>query len=98
MKESTNSTQKRASKASLITLLLSIFVLIFWIIGTRLLNVYKVALIGAIFELMWLPMIICLFALPIWSLYNLIKNRVIFKSLYFYSIVISVSTIILLIA
>jgi hypothetical protein len=98
MKESTNSTQKRASKASLITLLLSIFVLIFWIIGTRLLNVYKVALIGAIFELMWLPMIICLFTLPIWSLYNLIKNRVIFKSLYFYSIVISVSTIILLIA
>ncbi len=86
------------TKASLTTLIVTIFVLIYWVVGTRIINVYKVAFIGTLFEILWLPMIISLFVMPIWSLYNLIKNRLLFRSVYFYSFIISLITIIVLIA
>ena len=45
-------------------LYLSILVSIFWICS-RFVNVYRFALVGAIFEILWLPMIVMLFFLPL---------------------------------
>ena len=46
---------------------LTIFVLLF--VGlSRLLNIYQFAFVGAIFEILWLPVILLLFILPILSI------------------------------
>jgi hypothetical protein len=46
--------------------ILSLFVSLFWGISIfGIINIYHFALVGAIFELLWLPMILLLFALPI---------------------------------
>lgn len=60
----------------------------FWILS-RVINVYQYALVGAIFEFLWLPMIVALFVLPIVSLWHLVKDKFSVKSLYLYSLLIT---------
>lgn len=74
---------------------LSIFVCIFWLIG-QVVNVYRYALVGAIFEFVWLPMLALFFILPIISILLLIKNKVSFKSLQLYSLLLLIITFLLL--
>lgn len=45
-------------------LILSTLAAFFWI-GGNLFNVYKFAVVGALFEILWLPMLLLLFALPL---------------------------------
>jgi hypothetical protein len=66
---------------------LSILVSLFWV-STRFINAYKFALVGAIFEIIWLPMILLLFSLPAISLYFLFKEKFSLKSAYFVAILI----------
>jgi len=61
------------------TLIASILTLSYWLLGTNF-NVYNWQFGGAIFELMWLPMLITLFAIPILCLSQLIKERFRFRS------------------
>jgi hypothetical protein len=68
-------------------LYLSIFVSIFWI-SSRLFDIYQFALIGAIFEILWLPMIGLAIFLPLISFYYLMKEKFSFNSTYLYSILI----------
>jgi len=56
-------------------------------------NVYRFAILGAIFELLWLPVLGMLFLLPIISLVLLVKERVSLRSLYISSILIVLATI-----
>ena len=56
-------------------------------------NVYSIAIVGAIFEILWLPVLGMLFLLPILSLVLLVKEKVNVKSLYIYSMLINVVTI-----
>jgi FlaA1/EpsC-like NDP-sugar epimerase len=83
------------SKTPLIVLLFSIVTAVFWCFG-QYVNVYRFAAVGAIFELVWLPMIALLFILSILSFVNLIKERFSPKSLYLYSFLVLLATVLFL--
>ena len=68
-------------------LFLSIFVSLFWLIS-RFINIYQFALVGAIFEILWLPMILMVFCLPLISLNYLFKEKFNANSTYLYAILI----------
>ena len=71
-------------------LFLSILVSIFWV-STRFINTYKYALVGVVFEMLWLPMILLIFCLPVISLYFLLKEKFSFKSAYFFAMLIALN-------
>ena len=93
MKE--NLTVFKNSKTGRIVLILSILVSGFWWLG-NVTDVYRFAFVGAIVELLWLPMLGLLVILPIMSLIFLVKE----KSnvlLYLFSILIVVATILFMV-
>ena len=73
---------------SLLTLLL---VIIFWSI-----DIYKYAIVGAVFEMLWLFIIAAVFILPLIAIWGLFKNGFSLKSYYFLSILISAVSLIIL--
>ena len=75
---------------------LSLGTLAFWFIGSFF-DVYQVAFIEAVYELLWLPFLALLFGIPIISLTFWIKDKCSPKSLYFFSLLISGTTIFLII-
>jgi hypothetical protein len=81
----------KISKTSKIVFILSLFTALFWCIG-QLVNVYYFAISGAIFEILWLPMLVLLFVLPLFSLTYWVKEKFNLKSLYLYSLLIILST------
>jgi hypothetical protein len=81
---------------SKICFILSISILVFWILG-KATDVYHFALTGAIFELLWLPMLFMLFVLPVLSLVSLIREKFNLRSLYLYSIILNTANILLMI-
>jgi len=70
----------------------SILVSFFWNFG-QLVNVYHFAIVGAIFELLWLPMIALLIILPVVSFIYFVKEKFNLRSLYLYSFLIILVTI-----
>jgi len=76
--------------------ILSIVVFIFWISGQAI-DVYRFAIVGTIYEFLWLLMLFILFVLPIISLILLIKGGFNLRSLYLYTIIIAVTNILLMI-
>jgi hypothetical protein len=83
------------SRLSKILFVLSIFILAYWGIGQSI-NVYQYAIVGAIYEIMWLFMLIALFGLPIIAFIFLIKEKFSFRSFYLYTIIIDGFTILLM--
>ena len=83
------------SRLSKILFVLSIFVFAYWSIG-QIINVYHFAVVGAIYEILWLFMLIVLFGLPIVALIFLIKEKFSFRSLYLYTIIIGGFNILLM--
>jgi len=94
MKE--NLTPFKNSRIGKIVFILSIIVPGYWWMG-HVINVYSFAFVGAIFEILWLPVLLMLFVLPIISLILLIKEKVNFRSLYLYSLLIGFATILFMI-
>lgn len=84
--------QFKNSKTSIIVFILSIIASGYWWMAKGI-NVYSSAIVGAIFEIMWLPVLATLFLLPIFSLIFLLKEKINVRSLYIYSILINVATI-----
>ena len=82
----------QGTNADRVILLLSVLVAIFWNIG-RITDIYRLAIVGALFEIFWLPMIGMLFLLPAIALFFLIKEKFSFKSLHLYSILIQALTL-----
>lgn len=76
------------STLSKILFVASILVFAYWSIG-KAINVYDLAVVGAIYEILWLFMILGLFGLPVIALIFLIKEKFSFRSLYLYTIIIS---------
>jgi len=91
-----NSSVPAVSKKSVITLTVTIIVTVYWYLA-QIINVYKVAWIGAIYEILWIGMVIALFGLPVFSLIHCIKNKFSPRSLYLYSFLLSVITVLVLI-
>jgi hypothetical protein len=51
-------------------------------------NVYHFILVGVIYEILWLPMLIMLFLLPVVSMVFLFKEKFNIRSLYLHSVLI----------
>ncbi len=75
------------SQKSKIVFALSVLVSVFWYIGQTV-DVYRFSFVGVFFEILWLPMVVMFFLLPVISIYFLCKERFSIKSLYLYSILI----------
>jgi hypothetical protein len=55
---------------------LSLFVIAFYWVGYIVIgDVYRYAVVGAIYELLWLPMLLCLVGIPLCSVLVFIKNK-----------------------
>jgi len=68
----------------------------YWWLG-QVINVYSFAVVGVIFEIFWLPVLALLFVLPIISMILLLKEKINIKSLYVYSTLLGVTTILIMI-
>lgn len=73
----------------------SVFIFIYWILG-QVINVYHFALVGAIYEILWLFMLLGLLGLPIISMIFWWKERFNLKSFYLYTIIMCVFTILVM--
>lgn len=63
-------------KASALVCLLSLAVFLYYFLGRIVLvDVYKVAVVGAIYELLWLPMLVLLVVIPVGAILILIKKN-----------------------
>ena len=76
-------------------LYVSILVCLFWTCS-RYTNVYRYALVGAIFEILWIPMILLLFCLPVISCYFLFKEKFSIHSTYLYVFLLMLCTFLIL--
>lgn len=82
-------------KTEKIIFCLSLVNFLYWLMP-QYFNVYKFAVIGAIFEFLWAAMIILLIALPVAALIYWTKNKFSLRSLYGYSLILSIATGIIL--
>ncbi len=71
-------------KASVVVFVMSVLVTLFWLLG-NLFDVYQFAIVGVIFEIVWLPIMALTFILPLVALFLFIKDKFNYKSLNLYS-------------
>jgi hypothetical protein len=62
-------------KAAKITLVGSFVVFAFYLVGALLADVYRYPIVGAIYELLWLPMLASLLVIPVISVLVFIRNK-----------------------
>jgi len=86
----------KLTKRDIIILVSTIIVSLYWLLS-QLINVYHLGWLGAVYELLWLFMLVGLFTLPILSFVYWIKTKFNFRSLHFYSFILSVGTVLFLI-
>ena len=91
-----NATSILGSKQSRIILVLSLITLAFWYWENSI-KVYQFAIVDAIFEILWLPMIALVFVLPVLSLFFWTKEKWSVKSLYLYYFLMGFLTVVFLI-
>ncbi len=72
--------------------LLSMLVFAFWTIAKRT-NVYKFNFIGAIFEMLWLPMLVLCIITPLLAIYFWRKEKFILKSFNLFAVVVFLITL-----
>lgn len=77
-------------------LMAALAVTVYWV-STLLINVYQFAFIGAVYEILWLPMLMSLYAIPLLALIFWIRERFKIQSLYPPIILLMVSLILTLI-
>ena len=76
---------------------MSVFVL-FYVVIFKAVNPYKYAVVGAVYEILWLFIVAAIFIIPVIALWVIFKNKFSIKSFYLYSLLISAATIVLLFA
>ncbi len=84
-------TDTKQTSAPKIIFAASLFTALFWFTA-QLVDVYHFAVTGAIFELLWLPMIMAIFVMPVVALVYWIVDKFRLKSLYFYSLLLLLAT------
>jgi len=75
-----------------IVLILSTVTSLYWFIGKST-DVYRFAFTGAVFELLWLPMLASILLLPLLSILFLIKDKFNPRSMALYSILLLIPAI-----
>lgn len=71
---------------------LNLLTVTFWFVVQNI-DIYHYAIVGAIFEILWLPMIIIIFLLPLLSLYFWFKDKFKINSKFLYLLLFSLSSI-----
>lgn len=94
MEDQLTATKKNGT--SKLYFLLSMIVFIFWLLS-RLINVYHFTLVGVVFEILWLPVILLTFALPVLSLISWSKEKFNFQSLHLFTLIIIAITALMII-
>lgn len=84
---------KKTQQRKRIIFLSSLLVSAFWLSG-RIGNVYRFPALGAIYELFWLPALALLVVLPVISFYYWSREKFSVRSLYLYSILLVVISLI----
>ena len=77
--------------SGIVAMIASVIVSGYWILGYTI-DVYKYAFVGAIYEILWLFMVLFLFAIPLLSLTALIINRFTKYIFYVLSILLNLGT------
>jgi len=90
------STAVQGINLSKIVFLSSLITFVYWLLG-NLIPIYKYAVVGALFEILWLPMMLLLFLLPLFSFFFWMKEKWSIKSLFLYSFLIGIATVVLLV-
>lgn len=75
--------------------ILSIAVFLFCLLS-RSFNVYRFALTGAVFELLWLPAMLLLLVLPVFVFIYWMKDKFSLRSIHLYSLLVLAATILLI--
>lgn len=83
------------SKTGKIIFSAAVGVCLFWIVGSSF-RIYDVPFIGALFEILWLPALIVTLLIPVISIVYLLKEKFSLRSLYLYSFLIVVATVVFL--
>jgi hypothetical protein len=84
------------TNTSKIVFILSVLVCLFWITG-QVINVYHFPAVGAIFEILWFPIVAMTIGLPIISFIFWVKEKFTLRSLFPYAILIIVATVLIMI-
>jgi hypothetical protein len=90
------STSFKHSRINQVLFILSIITILYWLTAKSL-NVYDHAILGALFELLWLPMILYVFIAPIFSIVLFVKDKYNPGSLALYSVVLQAVALYILI-
>jgi hypothetical protein len=83
------------NKKAIYIFLSSIACSAFWLVA-NLVPVYAIAWIGALFEILWLPMLALTFIVPVLCVVFMIKEKKYFTSYYFFSLLVIGITIFIL--
>jgi hypothetical protein len=84
--------QFRNTKRSKIIFLLSMLVAVIWLLG-RTINIYRFAVVGAIFEILWLPVLAAIPVLTIMALVAWVKEKFNYRSFNLYAILLIAAAI-----
>lgn len=83
----------KKNRTSKLYLILSMVVFIFWLLS-RVINVYHFAFVGAIFEILWFPVILLMLILPVLTLISWRNEKFNLCSLHLFAlIIIAITTI-----
>ena len=80
----------------MVTLAITIVVSLYWFLSL-LINVYSYRVVGAVYELLWIGMVIGVFGMPVFSFIYWAKTKFDLRSLYFYSFIISTVSVLFLV-
>ena len=80
-------------KGHTLSLMVITLVVTLFIVSGKFIDYYRFKLTGALYEIVWLPFLILLFLIPVYSLYMIIKKDTPGKPWYVFSLVISAATI-----
>lgn len=80
------------SKRRIVIFLLGVCTAVFWVVSKDAKS-YSSKLPGAIVEILWLPMIILVFALPLAAIGLWAKDKFDLRSIYFYTFLIGAATV-----
>jgi hypothetical protein len=72
--------------------ILLLFVFLYWLVGTQT-NVYKNVIVSAIFEILWLPVVLITLALPIFSIIHWARDRWKINSIFLVITILSIGLI-----
>lgn len=86
----------KQKKFLLLLLLLSIFILLFTLCKTYT-NVYTYAFVGTLFEMAWLPWLLGIFILPLFTIWHIYKTKTLINKWVYFALAIQIVSLLILV-